>query len=193
MGRHRRAKVVLGARSTVVKAAAAMGVATALAVGVNSAAHGPTGTQAAADTTGDPVAHVGDHSAPDTGHTATSKTTHQSVPTGFATESAGTPKLIQQTAAKHAAAGGSATAQQRQAQSVPAPQASQPAQQPSSPSGSASAPSGSDSASSAPAPSQSSGTTTGGQQGQQGRQGQDGGLLGTVVGTVGGVVGGLLG
>ncbi len=185
MGRHRRAKVVLGARSTAVKAAAAMGVATALAVGINSAASGPSVTQATADTSGDPVANLADHSASGTGHSSTTQT-RESVPTGFATESAGTPKLIRQTPVQHTAA---STGNVHQiSQSAPAPSASQPAAQPTQPSGSASAPSGSGSgsASSAPAPAQGTGSTGG-------QQGQGGGLLGTVVGTVGGVVGGLLG
>lgn len=197
MGRHRRSKLALGARSTVVKAAAAMGVATALAAGINSAANGPIGTQAAADTTGDPVNLAG-NSAPDTGHhTGGTTATHESVPTGFATESATAPKLIQPASDIHQNTPGSAavhavqqaTTPSSTATEAPVPSASTA---PSAPSTAPSTPA-QPPASQAPAPAQGGstggdGSTSGGTQSHP-----VGSLLGGVVGTVGGVVDGLLG
>ncbi|MDI5966229.1 hypothetical protein POF50_006410 [Streptomyces sp. SL13] len=191
MGRHRRAKLALGARSTVVKAAAAMGVATALAAGINSAANGPVGTQAAADTTGDPVNLAGNSSSEGGHHTATTSG-HESVPTGFATESAGQPKLIQPASDVHAVKSTAAHTAQTATQTAPGTTATQapapvtstaPTPPPTAPSDPGSAP---PPASSAPAPAQ------GGSSGS-GSTGPVGSLLGGVVGTVGGVVDGLLG
>jgi hypothetical protein len=186
MGRHRR-KVALAARSTVVKAAAAMGVATALAAGINSAANGPTHAQAAADPSGEPV-HLAGSSLPESGGPTASQSQQQSAPTGFATQSAGTPKLIQQVASTAAAHTVDALAHTAPA-AAPSPSASQPASpsqpaQPSDPSGGSTAPGSAPTSPQTPPPSQG----TGGSGHHQG-----GGLLGGVVGTVGGVVDGLLG
>lgn len=184
MGRHRRSKVVLGARSTVVKAAAAMGVATALAVGINSAANGPTNALATADPNGDPVNLAGS-SLPETGHSATTQTQQQqSGPTGFATESAGQPKLIQQISASQTTHRVTTALDQQTPAALPSPSASQPStpSQPSDPGTASTAPSSAPTTPQTPPPSQ----------GGSGHH-QGGGLLGGVVGTVGGVVDGLLG
>lgn len=189
MGRHRRSKVVLGARSTVVKAAAAMGVATALAAGINSAANGPSGTQATADTTGDPVNFAGDTPDSSVGHNTTGASHQESSPTGFATQSAGMPKLIQQVSLKHTDQPVKALTQAQSAD-TPAPVSSPVAAQPSTPPPAGGSSTGATPPSSQPttpqAPPQQGGTGSTGHQG-------GGGLLGGVIGTVGGVVDGLLG
>lgn len=186
MGRHRRSGRVSKAGSTAVKAAAVMGVAGTLALGINSASDGPVRTQAMSD-----GAVPGEASAAAEDVSLSSAQHDDLVPTAISTEHAAEPKLIDDRAEQEARSSRSAAetreaveqkavasststsnfgnAQTQQPTEVAPPSQSTPSEP---------------SATTAPEPAPS-----GDDDGQQ----SGGGLVGGVVGGVGGVLGGLLG
>lgn len=187
MSRHRRQRVIGRARSTVIKTAAAMGVATAIAAGAHSVADSPVQAQASSEPRDETLETSEDQlaTAQDTAHAQTPA----DGPSDLATDAARAPQAIQ-AASHHVVVGraGAGHAQQHASGAV--------AQAPSTGHTAPSAPASTDTPGT-PAPSQSSSSqspssppppaSSGDSQSDQG------GLLTGVVDGVGGVLGGLLG
>ncbi|MCM2575945.1 hypothetical protein M1E25_01005 [Streptomyces sp. MTZ3.1] len=187
MGRHRRSGRVNRAGSAAVKAAAVMGVAGTLALGINSASDGPVHTQAMSD-----EAVPGEASAAAEDLSASSAQHDDLIPTAMSTEHAAEPKLIDDRAEQIRSSRSAAEkreAVQQQAVSTSTSSANfghEQTQQPTEVAPPSESNSSEPSATTAPEPST---TPSGGGDGQQ----DGGGLVGGVVGGVGGVLGGLLG
>ncbi|MCQ4081829.1 hypothetical protein NGB36_14735 [Streptomyces sp. RB6PN25] len=181
MGRHRQAGGARRARSTVVKATAAFGMAAALAVGVKSVADGPVGAQAMSNPDGKPVKDLAAGPVADPTTSAATQQPRHLTPTDMATEPAAAPTPTQLSTAirtQQVTPSYSAAAQQT-ASAATMPTVSAPT--PSATSSSSRATPAPATSSAAPAPASRSGA-------QQGT-----GLLGGVVSGVGGLVNGLLG
>ena len=190
MGRHRRSGRVSRAGSTAVKAAAVMGVAGTIALGINSASDGPVHTQAMSD-----EAVPGEASAAAEDLSVSSAQHDDLIPTAMSTEHAAEPKLIDDRAEQaRSSRSADETRQAVQQKAVGTStstanfgheQTQQPTEVAQSSQNEPSAPSATNAPEPSTAPS-GGGSSDGGQQGS-------GGLVGGVVGGVGGVLGGLLG